>query len=202
MRNATRLRPRTKAPEERRDDLMDSAQRLFLEQGVAATTVEQITTGADVAKGTFYLYFSSKEELLAALGDRFAEQHLLRVRAAVARVEQGEWTAKLRAWIKGCAMGYLDNIRLHDTVFYEASRPTRQGLVDNIVIDDLSRLLQAGTLAGAWSVGDAQLTAVFLFSGLHSAVDHAYLREKRINRSRLLGHLDQLFLRNVGLPGR
>ena len=60
MRTATRLRPRTKAPEERRDELMNAAQRLFLEQGVATTTIEQITMGADVAKGTFYLHFSSK----------------------------------------------------------------------------------------------------------------------------------------------
>jgi AcrR family transcriptional regulator len=36
---------------------MDSALRLFLEQGVAPTTIEQITAGASVAKGTFYLHF-------------------------------------------------------------------------------------------------------------------------------------------------
>jgi AcrR family transcriptional regulator len=76
MRPSTKSRPRTKPPEERRDELMNSAQHLFLKSGVGPTTIEQITSGAKVAKGTFYLYFSSKEAVLAALGDRFAEEHL------------------------------------------------------------------------------------------------------------------------------
>ena len=54
-----KLRPRTKPPQQRRDELMDAAQRLFLKQGVGPTTIDQITSGADVAKGTFYLHFSS-----------------------------------------------------------------------------------------------------------------------------------------------
>ena len=43
---------RTKPSEERRADLMDAALRLFMEHGVAPTTIEQITAGASVAKGT------------------------------------------------------------------------------------------------------------------------------------------------------
>jgi len=65
---------------------MDAAERLFLEQGVAPTTIEQITDGAGVAKGTFYLYFSSKEDILVALGDRFGAQHLATIKTALAKV--------------------------------------------------------------------------------------------------------------------
>ena len=65
---------RTKPAKVRRDDLMNAAAFLFLKNGVANTAIEQITTRAQVAKGTFYLYFSSKESILEALGDRFAEQ--------------------------------------------------------------------------------------------------------------------------------
>lgn len=72
MRVAAKLRPRTKPPEARLDELMTSAQRLFLKHGVGSTTIEQITSGAEVAKGTFYLYFSSKEDVLEALRERFA----------------------------------------------------------------------------------------------------------------------------------
>jgi hypothetical protein len=46
MRTASRSRPRTKPPEERRDELMNAAQRLFLEHGVGPTTIEQITSAA------------------------------------------------------------------------------------------------------------------------------------------------------------
>ena len=82
-------RPRTKPPEERRDELMKAARRLFLEQGVGATTIEQITSRADVAKGTFYLYFSSKEQVLAALGDRYGGEPLVKIKAAIADTPEG-----------------------------------------------------------------------------------------------------------------
>ena len=199
MRTATRLQPRTKAPEERRDELMNAAQRLFLEQGVATTTIEQITIGADVAKGTFYLHFSSKEDLLAALRDRFAGALLSNVQTAVERQPQGEWRTKLASWASACVAGYLDSIRLHDAVFFESRPPTRKGLVDNRVIDDLAALLQAGATAQAWSIDDPRFVAAFLFSGLHSAVDYAYMKEKRVNRSRLARKVETLFFRAAGL---
>jgi AcrR family transcriptional regulator len=49
--------------------LMRAALRLFAEQGLAATTVEQITEAADVGKGTFFNYFPTKEHVLLAFGD-------------------------------------------------------------------------------------------------------------------------------------
>jgi AcrR family transcriptional regulator len=192
-------RPRTKPPEERRDELMNAAKRLFLKQGVASTTIEQITFGADVAKGTFYLYFSSKDDVLAALGERFGQEHLARIKTAVAAKPEADWRAKLTTWAKACATSYLDSIRLHDIVFYGPRLRRREGLVDNIVIDDLCEMLRSGDEAGAWTVDDARFTAVFLFSGLHAVVDDAYSKEKRVNRTRLCQRAERLFFREVGI---
>jgi AcrR family transcriptional regulator len=198
MRKPNKSRPRTKPPEERRDELMTAAQGLFLEQGVAPTTIEQITSRADVAKGTFYLYFSSKENLIAGLGERFAQAHLASIKAAIAERANDDWVGRLATWAGACADFYLNSIALHDILFYESRSPTREGLVDNIVIDHLSELLQAGVVASAWSVSNPRFTAVFLFSGLHGAVDDAVTKEKKINRGRLVKRLEQLFFRTVG----
>ena len=195
----TKLRPRTKPPEERRDELMNAAQRLFLKQGVAQTAIEHITLGADVAKGTFYLYFSSKEDILAALGERFGQQLLVKIKTAVATKPVGDWKGKLATWANALVSGYLDSIRIHDIVFYGSRPSTREGLVDNIIIDHLAELLQAGVDARAWSLDDSRFTAVFLFSGLHSVVDDAVSREKRVNRKRLADRAERLCYRAVGL---
>lgn len=192
-------RPRTKPPEERRDELMTSAQRLFLKHGVGPTTIEQITSGAKVAKGTFYLYFSSKEAVLAALEERFAQEHLARIKAAIDATPADDWRGKLATWAAAGVVTYLDSIQLHDILFYGSRPPTREGLVDNIVIDHLAELLQAGADAGAWSLDDSRFTAVFLFSGLHAVVDDAYTKEKRVNRGRLTQRLERLCFRAVGL---
>jgi AcrR family transcriptional regulator len=200
MSSASKTRPRTKPPEERREELMNAAQRLFLKHGVGPTTIEQITTGAAVAKGTFYLYFSSKEEVLAALRGRFAQELLARIKAGVARSRQDDWKGKLANWAEAGVAGYLDSIQLHDILFYGTPRPpARKGLVKNDIIDHLAGILQAGVVAGAWSVDDPQFTAKFLFNGLHSAVDHAQVSEKRVNRMRLVQRLQQVCLRVVGL---
>ncbi len=50
--------------------IFDAAMRLFAERGFANTPVEDITEAADVAKGTFFNYFPSKEAILEALAER------------------------------------------------------------------------------------------------------------------------------------
>ncbi len=55
-----------KANQERRtkrDDIMEVASKLFYEQGYNQTGIQQILQEADAAKGTFYGFFKSKEEL-------------------------------------------------------------------------------------------------------------------------------------------
>jgi AcrR family transcriptional regulator len=181
---------------------MNAAQQLFLKRGVASTTIEQITSGADVAKGTFYLYFSSREDILDALGERFAEQLLAGIKTAVAKTSENNWREKLATWARAMATGYMDSIQLHDIVFFGArpsTREGREGLVNNIIIDHLTELLQNGIDAGAWSLADSRFTAVFLFSGIHGIVDDAYSKEKRLNRARLIRRLEELCFRTVGL---
>lgn len=63
----------TKEPEVRRDELLDVALDLCTEVGFEAMSVEQVTSRAGVAKGTFYHYFSSKQDLLVQLVDRFGD---------------------------------------------------------------------------------------------------------------------------------
>jgi AcrR family transcriptional regulator len=178
---------------------MNSARLLFLEQGVAATTVEQITNRAKVAKGTFYLYFTSKEDVLVALGEAYGDDHLAAIRAAIEKQPPDDWRAKLSTWVRAGVESYLDTIHLHDILFFGSRPVTREGLVDNVVIDYLCDLLKAGAAAEAWSIDDPRFTAVFLFSGLHAAVDDAHVREKRINRGKLAEKLTDLCFHAIGL---
>lgn len=57
----------TKDPEERKLELIDAAERLFMERGYEATAVSDIVQEVGVAQGTFYYYFPSKEEILEAI---------------------------------------------------------------------------------------------------------------------------------------
>lgn len=61
--------------------LVEAARRLMREQGVEATSVQQITEAADVGLGTFYLHFESKVEVLAAVIADMVQDHRARVEA-------------------------------------------------------------------------------------------------------------------------
>lgn len=53
--------------EHKRQSLLAAAYGLFTEKGVAKTSVDEIVRRANVAKGTFYLYFQDKDQLLQQL---------------------------------------------------------------------------------------------------------------------------------------
>lgn len=62
---STPTRQRRKAA--RPQELLDAALELFVEKGFAATRTEEVAARAGVSKGTLYLYYPSKEDLLKAV---------------------------------------------------------------------------------------------------------------------------------------
>ncbi|MGB2578599.1 AcrR family transcriptional regulator [Elusimicrobium simillimum] len=59
--------------DKRKNEILDIAENLFTTKGYEKTTVENIINTAVIAKGTFYHYFKSKEELLDAIIMRFMD---------------------------------------------------------------------------------------------------------------------------------
>ena len=53
--------------ERRREEILDAAQRVFVEKGLITATVDDIAIAAELSKGTLYLYFESKEDIYIAL---------------------------------------------------------------------------------------------------------------------------------------
>ncbi len=63
-------RPVKKTPEQWKTEILDAAQKLFLSKGYEETSVSDIMDTAGGAKGMFYRFFESKDDVLHALGDR------------------------------------------------------------------------------------------------------------------------------------
>ena len=61
----------TKNPEERKKELIDIAEKLFIKNGYEQTAVSDIVKKAKVAQGTFYYYFKTKENILDSIIDRY-----------------------------------------------------------------------------------------------------------------------------------
>ena len=54
--------------------ILEAGIRVFIDKGVAETTVRDIIRSTGLASGTFYNYFNSKEEVLVAIFDDFAKE--------------------------------------------------------------------------------------------------------------------------------
>ena len=76
---------------EKRTRILQAAQSLFIRYGVKRTSIDEVARAADIAKGTLYLYYESKEILFAEVAkticaDILADAH----RAAALPVPLGE----------------------------------------------------------------------------------------------------------------
>ncbi|MBN2526345.1 MAG: TetR/AcrR family transcriptional regulator [Deltaproteobacteria bacterium] len=70
-------------PRERRIQLLEHAARLFGDRGYYNTSISDIVSSADVARGTFYLYFPNKRKIFEELVDSL----LLRLTSCIETVE-------------------------------------------------------------------------------------------------------------------
>jgi AcrR family transcriptional regulator len=163
--------PRTKPAEVRLDELMSAAEKLFLAKGVEATTINEIVEEARVAKGTFYHYFSSKNEMLEALGGRYTSQFLERLREAVDACLEDDWEARLRAWISVSVEAYVQTYRTHDIVYTNHHHHDRSNKDKNAILDQLLDIIEGGRTAGAWATDQPRIVALLIYSGVHGATD-------------------------------
>jgi AcrR family transcriptional regulator len=78
--------------------ILDAGARVFADRGFHAARVDDIVKAAEVSHGTFYLYFSSKEDLFHAIAEDLAAEMvaLSRDLPSLDGDDQGE----LRAWLE------------------------------------------------------------------------------------------------------
>lgn len=65
-----------KKPEQRRREILSTSRSLFLKKGYENTTIQNVMTELQIAKGTAYHYFRSKEELLEAVVEDMAAEYI------------------------------------------------------------------------------------------------------------------------------
>lgn len=66
-----------------RERILDSAERLVIDNGFAATSVDQVLQAAGTSKGAFFHHFGSKLELAQALTERYVAADIAQLRTAL-----------------------------------------------------------------------------------------------------------------------
>jgi len=174
--------PRRQPPDVRREQILDAAQQVLLRRGPAAATMADVADAASVAKGTVYLYFASKTELLAGLRARYFERltAVLGDPAAAGPGAPPTGAARIEGLVAASYDFALANHELHHVLFHEA------GLGEHDTFararDAVAELVATGAASGELDVPDAALATDFVLHGLHGILVAATHRPRSHRR--------------------
>ncbi len=77
------MAPRQDVSEERKDQILEAATRVFTQRGFDEARMDDIVEEAGLSKGALYWYFESKEALITAIVDRVFDWETAHMRAII-----------------------------------------------------------------------------------------------------------------------
>jgi TetR/AcrR family transcriptional regulator, transcriptional repressor for nem operon len=153
-----------KEPAVRREEILGAAAGLFLKNGVQATSMAQVAESAGVAKGTPYVYFDSKDELLAALRDNYLGEWYGKAEGLLSDPAPGQEVAQLEGFLRAMYEFHADKVELHHLLM------SGEGAEDQIFAQLrklLAEFLDTGVERSVFSVSNLAATVDFVLHGLH-----------------------------------
>lgn len=161
---------RFQPPEVRRRQILDAAAQLVVEHGYEAMTMDEVASNAGIAKGTVYLYYPSKQALLAALQADLAQSFLDGPLAMMTNPSYS-WLDRLEAVAKRRLEVRIAQSRLYHELFHVSAAPDGQEPLERVRAL-IREILARGTDAGEFDVDDLTVTTDFLLHAAGGACDH------------------------------
>ena len=175
-----------KTKEERRNEIIETAGKLFEEKGYEQTQVQDIVNEIGVAKGLFYYYFKSKDEVMEELADRYADAIIDAVNKLIDKdiATFDKINRIFQIFIdsaekkSGIFMGILNvkNGITHERIFFNVGKK---------MVPLVTELILSGNDNGECNCSDPKFITEFLVSGLFNIMNQIspdekidYLKEK------------------------
>ena len=184
---ATR-REREKA--QRREDILQAAREVFFERGIHHATVDEVAEQAQVSKGTVYLYFDTKETILAHLLVEGLEKLVGDLEAAFAPDEPRSAPERIRSLARAYLKfyqtypSYFNLMSSFDRGHFQESIPSE--LYTQVLMRSLRglewvvRAVEQGRAEGTLRGDDARHVASVFWAGLNGVLvllNHPLRRE-------------------------
>jgi len=189
-RSAVTASRREREKARRREDILQAAREVFFERGIHHATVDEVAEQAQVSKGTVYLYFDTKETILAHLLLEGLEKLVGDLEAAFAPDESRSAPERIRS----LAGAYLKFYQTYPSYFHLISAfdrgPFQESISPELYAQVLMRSLRGlewvvraveqGRAEGTLRIDDARHVASVFWAGLNGVLvllDHPLRRE-------------------------
>ena len=169
--------PAITTKEEVREAILDATERLLARYGYRKMTVEDIAREVGVGKGTIYLHFSSKEEVVLSHVDRIVE----RVKERLWEIARSEATAavRIRLMLITRVLIRFDSIQHYTQSLDDLLAALRPGLLARraMYFDEeaqiFAQVLSEGRDANEFQLDDALTTAYGMLHATNSLLPYS-----------------------------
>lgn len=162
---------------ERREAILIAARRVFRDKGYHQASVHDIIDDARIARGTFYLYFASKQEVFSQLVDEFLR--LIRTQVRRISLEPGADAPldQLRANFRRVVATVIEHddlatIILRDPISFDEESRARVNHFFEQVLNMIEDALRVGQGLRLVRQCDVHMVAVTALGGLRLALVH------------------------------
>jgi AcrR family transcriptional regulator len=191
----------TKNPAERRQELVNAAERLFLEKGYERTAVGDIVKSISVAQGTFYYYFNSKSSILeAVLEQNFSVME--NVLASLLERTDIDPSEKFNRMANGLFRFSREKKGLIDATHLASNAVLHQKLEEmshTKLIPWLTRIVEAGVEDGQFDVPYPAETIDLIFHAIIHVIQEPGLMSDRSRRKRMRFALERFLVGALGI---
>ena len=167
---------RFQPPEVRQRQILDALGRLVVVNGIENVTIADVAVAAGIAKGSIYLHYKSRNDLIAALKADLWEKALDKL-DAISGDDAAGWADRLDRLVGHWVTFEFDHHELYHAVLHATGTdgPEPWTHAHRMLHD----LLVGGTEAGEFNVVDVATTTEFLlhaYSGLRSSPESKSIR--------------------------
>ncbi|MFC7364688.1 MULTISPECIES: TetR family transcriptional regulator [Bhargavaea] len=161
---------------DKRERIIHAAIEVFRENGIEKTKISDIVKKAQIAQGTFYLYFPSKLSVMPAIAEKMAARMEEAIRQSVNT--ENIWTGQLREMI-GAVFTVTDEYRDVSTLVYAGLSATEHVREWEEIYRPLymtvSSMIEEWELQGEIRETDPHRTARLIIGLAESAAEQIYL---------------------------
>jgi AcrR family transcriptional regulator len=160
-----------------RDSILDAAERLLARYGYRKMTIDDLARESGIGKGTTYLHFPSKEEVVLSTIDRIVERLLAELAAIAA--SDARPTDKVQQMLVERVLFRFDSVRGYSESLDELLRAVRPAYLVrrrkyfSREAELLARVLRDGLTTKEFSVGNPDLAARLLVTATNALLPYS-----------------------------
>lgn len=172
--------PKREKAKKTRQDILEAARALFFKKGILNTSVSEIVKQAHVAKGTFYLYFETKDDVVEAIiHDNLTHFGGIFEKLPLIPVSPENCDLIVDRLMKAMQENGKVLHMMHEARFLLYVTDNMNRYHEYYVVDEIEKAVKAwldrGVAQGLIQLPDTRFAASFIYQSFHAMIDMAII---------------------------